>query len=149
MKDGDIFSWEWKPEMGRPYGDYHCKSQIAVFDGTTLRDTFWSNAYDGALDPAQVDLTYRGNKHEMTTILERDEPFYRHEDLVIMRHSNDSNAPTYLKAGAVKDAERMREETQHALDRAISDKRSAEFRIERYQEALSAIARGDLDKVYL
>ena len=151
MKDGDIFSWEWKPELGRnnraSFANYHCKSQIAVCRDGVLSDTFWGYASE-ALDESKIDLTFLGNIHEMTQIPENQEPLYRPEDLIIMRHRNNSGAPTYLKAGSVKSADRMREQAQYRLNVAECDKRHAEWSVQRWQEALSAIERGDLDSVH-
>lgn len=154
MRDGDIFRWTWKPELGRdnhaPFGDYHCKSQIAIFEDGVLSDTFWSIGSSGGRVVRQesVDLHYLGNRHDMTTISAWELPYYRREDIVDTRHPNSSIAPIYLKAGASKDAGRMKEEASYRLETARGEKASAERAIERLEEALRLIESGSLDAVY-
>lgn len=151
MKDGDIFHWTFKGENVQhgPFGSYHCCSQIAVFENGVLRDTYWSAGGScRTVDPAKVNLTYRGNKRKMTEIRESVIQFYRPEDVVDMRHSNNSRAPIYIKPGAERDAETMRENIRWKIERCKSEINSANRRIEMLHEDLAKIEAGDLNKVY-
>lgn len=149
LTEGDIFRWRYKDEKPEDLGGYrryHCKSQIAVFEKGTLRDTYWGSSNEDRLDQARVTLTFQGNRHEMTVIPSWEREFYRHEDLVDMNHPNNSRAEVYVKAGAGRDAERMRAYFEYAIDRAKSDISSAHRRIHECEEAIGAIAVGDLTR---
>lgn len=153
MRDGDIFRWSWKPELGRedygPYGDYHCTSQFAVFENGVLRDTFWGLGMDARrLDRDQVVLRHLGNRYDMTKIESWEIPYYRREDIVDTRHSNDSRAPIYLKSGAQKSADAMLKHAHEKLAEAEREKEFQERQMERYSTDISNIENGDLDAVH-
>lgn len=48
MKKGDVFRWAYKPEHLPASGcdPYWCCAQLAIFDGSSLRDIYWTG-YDG------------------------------------------------------------------------------------------------------
>ena len=153
MREGDIYSWRWKDVAKdadcAPYRSYHCKSQIAVYDGKSLLDTFWGsgptdNSY---LNPDNVILTLLGNKNDMTVLKDRPD-FYRSEDIVSMKHSNDSRAPIYLKAGASRDADTMRKLLNHKRSEAERKIRSATSDLEHLAVAAHKLENGQIDKLY-
>ena len=150
MRDGDIYHWHWKDaEKDRdsgPYRSYHCKSRIAVVtEHGRLIDTFWSSPTDNSyLNAEDVVLTYKGNKHEMTVLTDNPE-FYRPDDLVNMRHSNNSGAPIYLQRGAKRDRSTMIEWAQQRHESARRKHASAASEMARFEEYLSAIQSGKTD----
>lgn len=154
IREGDIYRWRWRDE-GRhadsgPYRSYHCKSRIAVVHGGQLYDTFWSGfSYEHRVDPEKVILTYEGNPAEMTQIQPYNVPYYRREDIVDLRHSNNSGAPVYLRAGATRNAEVMLAEIAYRRDRAEAEIRSHQHTIERLDEAKALTESGKLDEVWL
>ena len=150
MKDGDIFTWTFKGDNidYGSYGSYHCYSQKAVFENGRLYDTYWSSGGRcRALDPAKVNLTYRGNKHEMTEIREDEARFYRPKDVVDMRHANASRAPIYIQPGATRDAATMRELIQSKIERETATIKSSHRYIERLEEDLEKTKRSEESRV--
>lgn len=151
MKDGDIYTWRFKPEVYKSrdkYGTpYHCKSLIAVAnkDGK-LYDTFWGLSYDSyCLTPDECELTFQGNPEDMTVIQPHEYVFYRPEDLVDMRHSNSFNELIYVKPGCARNADVMREYYKTRIDDADREIRSASHRIEECNGILAKLATGDTD----
>lgn len=147
-KEGDIFRWRYKNEKPgdcAAFSRYHCKSQIAIFDGVSLHDTYWSgSSYEGHIIRADVVLDFQGNMHEMQKISPGERVFYRHQDIMDMNHPNNSRAPVYVKVGAARDPETMKAYFEYAIDNAKRDIASAHRRINDCEEALAAIASGDL-----
>lgn len=151
LKEGDIFTWRFKPEIEtkrRQYTSdpYHCRSRIAIVKDGILQDTFWYSGSDNStLHQEEVDLTFQGNPADMTVIPKYDRVFYRPEDIVDMNHPNNSGAPVYVKAGKGRDPETIKQYFEYVIERAESDKRSADWKIEKCREALEAVARGEID----
>jgi hypothetical protein len=153
LRDGNVYSWRWLLDDKRhadnaPYRSYHCRSQIAEVWNGALYDTFWTgHSYEHRLSEADVILTFRGNINEMTPISEWQLHYYRPDDIVDMRHSNNSGAPIWLKPGAVRDAERMREWAEYERQNALSAIQSAEHKLSRFNDALALIEKGALADV--
>lgn len=153
-KDGDVFSWSYTDEVverrKKFWGDhtycnlYHCKSRIATFKNGVLRDTFWGSLGDGALDPTEVTLTFRGNIGEMTVIPPYETEFYRDDDIVDMRHSNSSGELVFRKPGTARDQEKMRAYFERKIADAESDIRLARNRQDECCAALMRIESGDV-----
>lgn len=148
MKDGDIYRWEWKDvEAHGGYGDfraYHCKSQIAVCKDGVLYDTFWGISWEHTVSVKDVNLTFLGNSNEMSEIREYEMPYYRRQDIVDTRHSNNRRAPIYLKAGAERDAETMLAHATYKRETAERERDSADRDINHWTEIESAIQSGNL-----
>lgn len=146
MKEGDIYHWLWRDEFRKndfgAFQSYHCKSRIAVYSNGTLNDTFWSGDNDGFLDPTAVTLELQGNANEMTVLSDNPE-YYRDSDLVSMKHSNNSNAPIYLKKGAKRDAETMQECLQHRLEHSKYKIESHKRTVLELSTAIKKIRSGD------
>ena len=154
MTEGDIYKWRWAADEKHAdsalYRSYHCKSQIAVFEGGRLFDTFWGQwPTDGSfLNPEHVTLTLIGNKADLK-VLKDDERYYRPEDLIVMRHSNDSRAPTYVRPGTKRDLDTMRQLVVAKRDEALSEMRSAAQRLERLAVVMHKLKSGETEGVYL
>ena len=151
MLEGDIYHWVWAdPERDNAgaFGDYHCKSRIAVFEGGKLYDTFWgSGPTDNSfLREEDVKLTLRGNRHDMD-VLKDNASFYRSEDIVSMKHSNSSSAVIYVKRGAKRDLDIMLKRVEEKIRDAEHRKRSAEFDLGQLALAKAEIESGKT-KVY-
>lgn len=148
LKEGDIFRWRYKDEKPSDHGEYrryHCKSRIAVFDGRSLRDTYWGETgYEGCLKLEDVVLEFQGNAHEMRQIPPGERVFYRYEDIMDMNHANNSRAAVYVKVGATRNPEAMKEYFEHQLDTANRSIEMGRRRISECKEALDAVARGEL-----
>lgn len=145
LRNGDIFDW-WHRDSGlRSYRSY---SHRAVVTNGRLCDTYWSTDAT-VLDPEAVELAYLGNVSEMTIIRPYERAYYRAEDVVDMRHANNSRAPVYVRPGAKRDAETM----TTAVDSRIEDQRSAirhaEWLITELEKTRTLINDGRLDDVAL
>jgi len=119
MREGDIYRWRWAdPERDAdcgPFRSYHCLSQLAVVRSGKLTDTYWPGTGNHVLDPAKVTLTFIGNIADLVEIRAYDIPYYRREDIVDMRHANNSYGPIYLRKGAQKDADTMLARAAHRV----------------------------------
>jgi len=154
MIDGDIFGWRWKDEKHHadsgPYRSYHCKSRIAVVEGGRLYDTYWHGRGDSSLlDPDRVVLTLKGNLNDLVEVPYYFAPFYRREDLVDMRHANNTNGKIYRKPEAVRDPQTMLELAAYERKEAESAIRAAQFRIEHVDQQIERINTGKIDEVTL
>lgn len=145
VRDGDIFRWRYvdeKPHDLGAYRRYHCKSQIAVFENGVLRDTYWHSKLDGHLDRESVILEFQGNAFEMEKIPFAETVFYRPQDIVDMRHANDSGAQVYAKGP--RNAEAMKSYFEYAIERTNGEIKSRKARLEECERVLEAIAAGEL-----
>ncbi len=146
MKDGDIYFWWWKTPSDSHFINHHCWSMKAEANNGKLYDTYWSDR-SKQLDLEKVEIKHQGNFHEMTKILQP--AYYRSEDIVDMRHANASQAPIYLKAGAKRDPEIMRELAKNEINISESAIRLAKNRIEQLHEAITLIDTGELDSIHI
>jgi hypothetical protein len=89
-----------------------------------------------------------GNKNDMT-VLHDSQEYYRPEDLVVMGHSNNSNAPTYLKSGAGRDIDTMRQFITKKRDDAQQRIRSAISDLEQLAVAVERLDNGEIDTLYI
>ena len=152
MLEGDVYDWRWADDAKHadcgPYRSYHCFSRIAVVKDGMLCDTFWSSA-GSKLSPDAVVLTLLGNLNGMTEIRESEARYYCGEDIVDMRHSNNSRASVYLKSGAEKDRDTMLEYIRRERDQAASEARFNASKIERMDDLEKVVIAGNLNDVYL
>ena len=152
MREGDIYSWHYPPsdklDHGA-YGSYHCKSQIAVYDGKNLLDTFWGNSpTDGSyLNPEEVVLTLLGNKNELEVLTDV-EDFYDPSDLVVMRHPNSTSAKTLIKPGASRCKKKMHSVLLNKKNDAEQKIRSAQHDLRRLAVAEYKLENEDISKLY-
>ncbi|MEO1564130.1 MAG: hypothetical protein AAFR98_11900 [Pseudomonadota bacterium] len=154
MREGDIYRWRYKQEIEKKrgglggFGAYHCKSCIAVFDGKHLVDTFWGQrSTEHAIDPERVDLVLVGNKNDLIE-LNDNEAYYDPNDLVVMRHSNDSRAKTLMKPDAKRDPDVMRKLLVQKRGDAEREMQSASRDLERIAVALHRLENGEINKLY-
>ncbi len=145
MKDGDIYFWKWKTHEDR-FMPYHCKSTKSVAHDGTLYDTYWGHRGE-SVKVEDVFLTFKGNINTLVEIPEYDIDYYRHEDVVDMRHANSSMGKVYIQAGAKRDAAIMREIAVYQIERNESEIRMARHTIERLNEIIAQIDAGDLDSI--
>lgn len=146
MRDGDIYFWSWKNASER-FMPYHCCARIAVVKNGVLLDTFWHGSDNKVITRKVATLTYKGNVDEMRTIHEGEIDYYRHEDVVDMRHPNDSRAPIYVKKEASRNAARMTERLLWRLESERSKISFAEGQIAELEDALEKVASGLLEEV--
>lgn len=154
LREGDIYRWRWADQKRDadcgPFRSYHCKSQIAIVENGHLRDTFWSGGgSDGWLDPTQVILTFWANLADLNEISKHEAVYYRHEDVVDLRHSNNSRGPVYLRKGAERDAGTMLALIEDRLDKNRRDIEWAQRHIEQLTKDAEKVRAGKLNEVCL
>lgn len=149
----DIVSWKWKDKARQnfaPYGDYHCYSGMAVFNGTSLKDTYWfgyMTSDRSSLPIKDVKYTLLGNIDNLTEIKD-DTKYYNPSDIIDMRHANASNAEIYLKSGKSRCAQAMLYAVTHeisSVERCIENDRQ---RLLRLNDHKSSIENGELEGIW-
>lgn len=152
LREGDIYRWRWadpkRDAESGSWGSYHCKSQIAVVKNGLLFDTFWHGP-EHTLDAETVILTHWANTADLIEIRAYDILYYRREDIVDLRHSNNSLGPIYLRKGAERDAATMLELIQERLAESHGEIERARDRIKRLSEDAAKIHAGKINEVYL
>lgn len=154
LVDGQIYRWRWSDKLrdadNAPYRSYHCKSQIAIVrNGGRLYDTFWGDfTHEGELDPSKVDLTLWGDE-AWEKISEYQIIYYVPEDVVSLRHSNNSHAPIYLRPGAVRNVDTILNEIIYREQKARSEIRYATNLLERLSDARALLGDGKINEVSL
>jgi len=130
LKDGQIYRWRWADKErdadNAPYRSYHCKSQIAVVKNGRLVDTFWFGGSDNSvLNPEDVVLTLFADE-SWKVISPYQIRYYDADDIADTRHSNNGNAPVYLRPGAMRSHGAIAQEIERLEEQVRSQIRSAE-----------------------
>ena len=148
MKDGDIYFWKWKNDIYR-FMPYHCLSCKAIARDGQLVDTFWHDSDNRVLSMDEIDAEFMGNEHDMSQISKREIDYYRREDVVDMRHANNSSAPIYVKVGAQRDPAVILEHLRYQVEKTESAIRSAQHDIKLLNGQIEAVNAGRLADVYM
>lgn len=143
LVEGDICNWQWK-EGHRKIVD--CYSHRGVFRNGSFYDTYW-HSEQTIINLSEIELTFLGNINNYEEILHHRKIYYDPSDIIDMRHANDSHAPVLLKKGAKRSAKAMLEYAMYEKDKAISQRDSAERRIQTMDFHISLIDDGRLDEV--
>lgn len=153
LTEGDIYRWRWAdPKLDAdsgPYRSYHCCSQLAVVRSGRLMDTFWFGSDNKVLDPSAVTLEFLGNTADLVGIRPCDVAYYRSDDIVDMRHSNNSHGPIYRRKDAERDQATMLELIERRLQECHHDIQFAEQRIRQLSSDAEKVRSGRLKEVYL
>jgi hypothetical protein len=157
IRNGDIFRWRYadeNPGDNAPYRRYHCKSQIAIAKNGRLMDTYWGGSSDHwwtyGEAPSKLVLTFLGNLAD----LEPKEPYmaeyYDAADCVDISHPNSSRGNFYVRKGAKRSEQKMREVIAYKIGKEESAIRVAGWHIETLKKELAKIESGTpLEEVYL
>lgn len=154
LREGDIYRWRWADQKKDadcgPYRSYHCKSQIAIVQDGHLHDTYWfGGGSERWINPRDVTLTFWANTADLTEINKHSVIYYRREDVVDLRHSNNSHGPVYLRNGAERDQVTMLKVIENRLDEARREIEWAQRRIEQLTKEADKVRAGNLSEVYL
>ncbi len=159
LREGDIYFWHWsdaerekrlKYNNGSYQLTYWCMSQKAIVRNGRLIDTYWSDmSSERAVDPQRVVLDYKGNEATLKKISPWEADYYEPEDVVDMRHANSSRDVVYVKPSAERSKDRMIELLKYQRERCESAIRSANWNIEKIDEALAQAQRGELENLYV
>ena len=154
LREGNIYRWQWKDDARDsdrgPYRSYHCKSQIAVVKNGRLLDTFWSGYEESSLLRREdVILTFWANVDDLAVIHHYQTPYYRPQDIVDLRHSNNSNGPVYLRKGAERDADTMLKVVSERIEESNREIVWHQRQLEEFAKFQELIRAGKLDEVWL
>lgn len=119
MKNGDIYKWSYKESTGDQTLLYWCKSRIAVVVNGVLKDTYWSNGSHhehGFLDPERVDLEFIANFKDLTPIQQYEVKYFDEKDIVDITNQNSFQHQIFLRKGAVKSLEKIKEGLQREIE---------------------------------
>ena len=153
MKEGDIFNWSYNEPMGA-YA-YHCKSNIAIFNGEYLVDTFWHGYENSSWTEEdaviKLDLVYIENMNNLKHMpYEHEVKNYDPEDIINLNHSNSTKGNLYKKSKAVYSKTAM---LKYVEDEILGKKReieNAERMITLLEKQRKEIeSNTDLTKIYL
>jgi hypothetical protein len=108
-KENDVVFWRYKTTTQDMSGTrYWCKSQYAIYrevkDGRFI-DTYWSGGDSYIFKPndTEIEVKYLGNLLDYNPCNEDAFLYYDREDIMDIRHPNDSRA-LFLKKDAKKSA---------------------------------------------
>lgn len=149
LNEGDIFFWSY-PDTGHVsiFDRYHCKSRKAIVQNGMLIDTFWSSpSSEHRIDPDSVVLDFKGNLSTLEEIRAYEACYFRPEDIVDMRHSNQPRAKVYRRAEATRDVEVMRAEAARLTELCHAQIRRANSSLEWIERDLRLIDAGRSDEV--
>lgn len=119
-KKDDIVFWHYSETYFaslRGYSPYHCRSQIAVFDGKKFVDTFWHYGSDNfCFGPEKIGsdiiVEYVGNLADLEKQNVRSDclrQYYDPKDIVNLNHPNNTSGNLYLRKGAKRCLKTMKE----------------------------------------
>ena len=143
LREGDIYRWNWI-DWER---STHCCSPFAVVRNGRLLDMFWMfdpkdqmHSQDTrTLDPGGVSLKFLANIQDIEPVSSYDFHDYRREDIVDLRHSNNSNAANiYRRKGSKPDLATIRANIVERITDAEREIESQKWRIECEQRLLAA-----------
>jgi hypothetical protein len=141
LREGDIYRWNW---LGTR--DTWCCSPFAVVRNGRLLDMFWMfdpkdemhSQYTKTLDPKDVKLTFLANVADIEPVSSYDFHNYRREDIVDLRHSNNSGAANiYRRKGSKPDPATIRVNLVARIAAAEREIESQKWRIECEQRLLA------------
>lgn len=158
-KQGDVVFWRYKENYAKSLHNnrYWCKSKLAIYHdvkGGRFADTYWSNSSSDSFifkpdDPEIEIVEYYGNLADFKQCTEEVFSYYDREDIVDLRHGNDSRS-LYLRKEAIKSAAVMFaamnekvKKLQRDIDYALQEKNRIEEIIKNMESGCS------LEGIYL
>lgn len=150
MKKGDIFRWSYTPEEIEKRADslisgtlYWCCSNIAIFNGEHLVDTYWnddnhSKRWTEQQAHEKLVLQFIANMNELEPITYHIK-YYEPCNIVDLTHSNSYHRQVFLKRGATKDRETMLTYVNTMRLTAIQNLKCAKQDITWYEEKMKEI----------
>lgn len=134
----------------------HCCSHVARFDGTLLRDTYWSSESDGKRFKSEdigkhITVTFVANEDQLEKINDYMEPkkYYPPDQIVDLNHPNSTRGNLYIRRGAKRDAKVMKAAIRVMIRRQERELEMAKNNIERLGVQLEDVETKPLDDVHL
>lgn len=147
FKEGDIYLWAFKKSEN--YLDYWCKSQIGVVRKGLLVDTYWNRlAFTKEKAEEKLNLEYLGNFSELTQSEEYLSDYYDSKDIVNLNHPNSTKGNFYIRNGAKRCPEKMKDVLQYKAETAERASKSEAEKAERLRKNIALIEQGgNLDDI--
>lgn len=162
-RKNDIVRWGYTQDelKRRKDGDnggttYWCCSRIAVFDGERFIDTYWYGTSDNKsfavedIGKTHEIYKYVGNFDDLdkqgdyvkSEYLER---YYKLEDIVNLNHANNSRGNLYLRKGAKKDINVIRDYLKYQKKNIEENLKYGAIKLKEIEN----LSEENLDKIYL
>lgn len=159
-KKDDIVRWYYSSmylASLKGYSPYHCRSQIAVFNGEKFVDTYWygsDNFYfglDRIGESNDIVVEYVGNFADLekqSTGLSYLERYYDKNDIINLNHANDTSGNLYLKKGAKRSLKVMKESLENKVRDAESQIMYLGNSLAKYRQDLNDLTEETIGGIY-
>lgn len=159
-KKDDIVFWSYseaKLLSLKGYSPYHCRSQIAVFNGERFVDTFWHGGENFSFGPEKIGsdivVEYVGNfadldKQNHYCQFEDLDKYYNRVDIVDLNHSNSSRGNLYLRKGAKRSLAKIKESLEYKIKRAQENIDHQNWVLDQDKEKLLNLDEKTIDSIY-
>jgi hypothetical protein len=156
-REGDIVFWSYSETYFaslKGYSPYHCRSQIAVFNGKRFVDTFWSHD-NFSFGPEKIGqdivVEYVGNFDSLDKRSNRIDyliQYYDSKDIVNLNHSNNTSGNLYLRKGAKRCLKTMKECLSGKIASAEREIEYKKQSLESDKKALQNLTQETIDSTY-
>ncbi len=157
-KKDDIVFWSYseaKLFSLKGYSPYHCRSQIAVFNGERFVDTFWYGGENFSFGPEEIGsnivVEYVGNFADLdkqNSRLEYLRQYYDSKDIVNLNHSNNTSGNLYLRKGAKRCLETMKKFLSGKIQSRERELEYLKQSLESDKKALQDLTQETIDSIY-
>tara|TARA_R110000822_G_scaffold15369_21_gene53055 strand:- start:12866 stop:13369 length:504 start_codon:yes stop_codon:yes gene_type:complete len=138
-REGDIVKWSYVNPKHNTY-EYHCVSQIAVFNGKEFIDTFWSSSSSSTFFESEIGDKYKvdyvGNFDELEECHKGKFSYYDKSDCIDLSHPNDTRGNTYIRVGAKKSLWKIQRLLEGHIESLESSIRYKSSQVDRFKEDL-------------
>lgn len=138
-REGDIVKWSYTTPKYNPY-EYHCMSQIALFNGKEFVDTFWGGASNRTFFTSEIGDRYKveyiGNLDELEECHKSKFSYYDKSDCIDLSRPNSTQCNTYIRVGAKKFLWKMQRLLEGHIESLECSIKSAIRQVERCKEDL-------------
>lgn len=157
LKVGDHFHWEYNDSVVVEQYSYWCKSQMCVWDGHFFKDLFWSmgtGSESYTVPAGAVMFSFMGNINDYEEWPEKELKYYDDVDILNRSHPNHSKNwgnCFFIKKGAKRSREKIKEHLMYKLEEADYKIKSATWDKLKAQEDLDNLNNPDYDlnKIYI
>ncbi len=157
IKLNDIYRWSYSSDYikGR-FEPYWAVSRYGICcaysDGELyIEDTFWGCGDNRRfcqedIDNGHIELVYLGNFNELGKLTDNPE-YYKPEDIVNLNHSNSSSNNIYLRKGAARDVNCIKELIKSSIESQEMKIQSLQRTVELNKKQLDDLAEENKDRV--
>lgn len=157
-KKDDIVFWSYseaKLLSLKGYSPYHCRSQIAIFNGEKFVDTFWHGGENFSFGPEKIGsdivIEYVGNFADLdkqNSRLECLRRYYDSKDIVNLNHSNNTSGNLYLRKGAERCLETMKKFLSGKIQSRERELEYSKQSLESDKKSLQNLTQETIDSIF-